>query len=222
MPRFARSLAIAPALAAVLIVSALCGCSDSNSSPAGQNAGGPSTLPSPAAKSADTQQRVGEAGQQQPQSEGQGTMGVELKSVTPDEYRTVIAGFKGQVVLVDFWATYCGPCREKYPQTLELARKYAGQGLRVVSMSMDKPEPKYTTQVTAFLTQQKSFVTNLMNRLDDTDAAFEAYKIEGGALPHFKLYNREGKLAKQFGGDPDHPFQEKDIELAVVAALKSK
>jgi thiol-disulfide isomerase/thioredoxin len=47
--------------------------------------------------------------------------------------------FKGQVVLLNFWATWCGPCRLEIPWFVELQEKYRGQGLRVVGVSVDDP-----------------------------------------------------------------------------------
>jgi thiol-disulfide isomerase/thioredoxin len=145
---------------------------------------------------------------------------VKVEPVSPEEYKKYIASQRGKVVFVDFWATYCLPCREKYPRTLALAKKYAGQGLSVASMSLDSPEPAYQKQVLDFLTKQKSEIKNFANRLEDTDAAFAGLEIAGGALPHYKIYGRDGKLRNKFGGDPDHPYDEADIERALVAALK--
>lgn len=47
-------------------------------------------------------------------------------------------GLKGSVVILDFWATWCPPCRESIPFLSELHRKYAKQGLKVVGMSVDE------------------------------------------------------------------------------------
>jgi thiol-disulfide isomerase/thioredoxin len=146
---------------------------------------------------------------------------VTVEPVSPEEFQKFIAGQRGKVVFVDFWATYCLPCREKFPRTLALAKKYGDQGLTAVSMSMDSPEPAYQKKILEFLTQQNSQIKNFANRLEDTDAAFAALDIAGGALPHYKIYGRNGKLRNKFGGDPDHPFDEADIERALVAALKA-
>jgi thiol-disulfide isomerase/thioredoxin len=48
------------------------------------------------------------------------------------------AGLKGSVVILDFWATCCPPCRESIPFLAELHRKYAKQGLQVIGMSVDE------------------------------------------------------------------------------------
>ena len=147
---------------------------------------------------------------------------VKVELASPEEFQKYIASQQGKVVLVDFWATYCLPCREKFPRTLALAKKYGGQGLTAVSMSMDSPEPSYQKKVLEFLRQQNSQIKNFENRLEDTDAAFGALDIAGGALPHYKIYGRNGKLRNKFGGDPDHPFDEADIERAIAAALKDE
>ncbi len=49
-----------------------------------------------------------------------------------------LSDFKGKVVLLDFWATWCGPCRKSTPWMIELAHKYRDAGLVVVGVSMDE------------------------------------------------------------------------------------
>jgi thiol-disulfide isomerase/thioredoxin len=147
---------------------------------------------------------------------------VSVEPASPEEFQKYVAAQRGKVVFVDFWATYCLPCREKFPRTLALAKKYADQGLIAISMSMDSPDASYQKKIREFLIQQNSQIKNFANRLEDTDAAFTALGIDGGALPHYKIYGRNGKLMKKFGGDPDHPFDEADIERAVVAALQEQ
>jgi peroxiredoxin len=51
-----------------------------------------------------------------------------------------LASYRGKVVLLDFWATWCTPCREEIPRFVELQSKYGAQGLQIIGISMDDEE----------------------------------------------------------------------------------
>lgn len=63
--------------------------------------------------------------------------------VTLDGQRISLDGLAGKVVLIDFWATWCGPCREALPHIRSLAKKFEGQPLVVLSISLDKDDDKW-------------------------------------------------------------------------------
>jgi thiol-disulfide isomerase/thioredoxin len=65
-----------------------------------------------------------------------------LSGKTTDGKTVSLADFKGKVVLVNFWATWCGPCRQEMPEIIALHKKYKDRGLVVLSIaSDDTPEP---------------------------------------------------------------------------------
>jgi thiol-disulfide isomerase/thioredoxin len=68
---------------------------------------------------------------------------------TLDGQRVSMDALQGKVVLLDFWATWCGPCREALPHVRELAKKFQGQPLVILSVSLDQDEQKWKEFVAA-------------------------------------------------------------------------
>lgn len=63
----------------------------------------------------------------------------------PDGQQLRLSSYRGKVVLLDFWATWCVPCREEIPHFIDLQEKYRDKGLQIVGVSMDDgPEPVRT------------------------------------------------------------------------------
>jgi peroxiredoxin len=98
-----------------------------------------------------------------------------------------LADYKGKVVLLDFWATWCGPCRIEIPWFTELQRKHKDKGLEVLGVSMDDEGWEV---VKPFLADVGVNYRVLMGN----DATAQKY---GGvdALPTTFLIDREGKIA---------------------------
>ncbi len=62
-----------------------------------------------------------------------------------DGQQLQLSSYRGKVVLLDFWATWCVPCRAEIPQFIELQKKYGDRGLQIIGVSMDDgPEPVRT------------------------------------------------------------------------------
>lgn len=106
--------------------------------------------------------------------------------------RTVtLASLKGQVVLLDFWATWCPPCRMSVPELEKLHEEYAGKPLKVVGISMDQE----TDRVPAFV--KKARVTYLV-ALGVSSTVAQDYQVEG--LPTFVLIDKEGRVVRRWVG----------------------
>lgn len=147
---------------------------------------------------------------------------INAKVVDRAGFDRAVAEHRGKVVLVDCWATWCVPCLRAFPKTVELNRQFHKDGLVVMSLNFDdldkgKPSPK----VLSFLKKQEATFPNLVSALDIGGDGAEAFDIPDGALPHFFLYGRDGKLLKVFtSSDPDKTFSHADLEAAVAAALR--
>jgi thiol-disulfide isomerase/thioredoxin len=124
---------------------------------------------------------------------------VKLSEGDRETFAQILSRHHGQVVLVDFWATWCGPCVKQFPHTVELSHKYRDQGLAVVTVSMN--EPKERDSVLAFLTRQKADVENLLPKYGAGSEFLEAFDLRGD-VPFYKLYDKQGVLRYTFSDDP--------------------
>ncbi len=132
----------------------------------------------------------------------------------------VLAKHKGQVVLVDYWATWCPACRKKFPHTVALAKEHQADGFTVIGVAIDDDDTH--EEVVKFLTEQHATFDNLRSKAGLSEEAFDAFEIPGKTLPCLRLFDREGKVIKTFAYDDtaDKQFTDDDVAEAVKAALE--
>jgi len=138
---------------------------------------------------------------------------VTLGMTTPSQLAETVRKYRGKVVLVDYWATWCPPCTELFPHTVALSRELSGQDLAVVSVSFDDAEDEPT--VLRFLASQGAAFENLRAETGASPQSATEFEIENGAIPFMRLYDRAGKLRKAFAA----PFKPADVEKAVKQLL---
>ncbi|MBL8233498.1 MAG: TlpA family protein disulfide reductase [Bryobacterales bacterium] len=137
-----------------------------------------------------------------------------LTPVDEAAYRKAVASQKGKVVLVNFWATYCVPCRKEMPALVKLAAKYQAKGFVFVTVSADEPEQEAAAE--KFLLNNKVPTPHYLRKAKDDDAFINSIEPKwSGALPASFLYDRGGKKVQSFIGEVDLRV----LEAALVKLL---
>jgi len=133
--------------------------------------------------------------------------------------RQAIAREKGHVVLLNFWATWCVPCREEFPDLSRLQERHRRVGLRVLGVSTDFE--KQLAAVEKFLAEQKPMFPNYRKKSggDDQDFIEAVDDSWGGELPFSVLYDRAGKKVRVFSGKL--PISEAEREIVRLLAPAS-
>jgi thiol-disulfide isomerase/thioredoxin len=116
-----------------------------------------------------------------------------------------LSSMKGKVVLLDFWATWCGPCKIEIPWFIEFQQKYAKDGLQVVGVSIDDTVDK----LKPYVAQMKMNYTVLQGL--DQDAMQDAYGPLYG-IPVTVLISRDGKMCHKHVGLSSKDSFEKEIK----------
>ena len=151
---------------------------------------------------------------QSPES-GSGSPAPEMNTALTalDGTRTSLAKHQGKVVLVNFWATWCEPCRVEIPWLIEFHQKYGPQGLVIVGVAMDDEGKKVVepyVQKQRFEVNGNAEAMNYQVVLGNDAIAEEFGGIIG--LPTSMLYARDGKKIKTMIGLINHEDLTKALE----------
>ena len=123
--------------------------------------------------------------------------GVAVSEVKVEALEKAVADQKKKVVLIDFWATWCGPCVKGFPHFVATHKKYADKGLVCVSVSMDPKgkDDKYDKDaVLKFLKEKEAVFPNfvMLGYRDDEEKINKRFGLDGG-IPFKVLFGKEGK-----------------------------
>jgi thiol-disulfide isomerase/thioredoxin len=138
-------------------------------------------------------------------------------------YKRILAKYRGKPLLVNFWATWCEPCRYEYPMIVDLASHYAPRGLVVVGVSLD--DDSDMNLVRHFLTRNEPDFPNFRQKPGiDTDAFLQGVNPGwNGAIPSTVFYGRDGQIVEQFiGTRPRAEFDQAIREILATMPGGSK
>jgi len=137
-----------------------------------------------------------------------------LERISYTELAARVKNLKGQVVVVDFWADYCPPCKREFPRLMALHRKHQQAGLTVISVSLDDPaDSDAQERAKQFLDKQQATCVNYL--LNEKPEVWQA-KLRTQGPPCVFVFNRRGELLKVYRNGVDYT----DVERLVADALK--
>lgn len=126
---------------------------------------------------------------------------------TPDEKSLSFASLKGKYVMIDFWASWCGPCKQSFPHMKEVYAKYKSDKFEIYSISIDKDKA-------AWLKGLKEQDLPWLQTLDTKNISQSGFAVTG--VPTTFLVDPKGKiLMKEVGFEPggNSPLEKKLVEL---------
>ena len=145
--------------------------------------------------------RAADTGQPAPAFEIKGEGGVPVN----------LTALRGKVVYLDFWASWCGPCRQSFPWMNDLQAKYAARGLHVLAVNLDAKE----SDARKFLEETPG---RFQIAFDSKGATPRLYGVKG--MPTSYLIDRDGRLVQEHAGF--NASKKDDIEKSLVKLLEAR
>ncbi len=119
-----------------------------------------------------------------------------------------LADYRGKVVYLDFWASWCGPCRQSFPWMNRMQSQYGNRGLQIIGVNLDAKLP----DARAFLTETPA---NFVVAYDPKGVTPRSYAVKG--MPTSVLIGADGQVLYQHVGfvEADRAELERQIKLAL-------
>jgi thiol-disulfide isomerase/thioredoxin len=113
----------------------------------------------------------------------------EISMANPSGKIIKLSDLKGKVVLIDFWASWCGPCRAENPNVVKMYQKFKNKGFTVFSVSLDEDASKWKEAIAKDQLEWEYHVSDLKGW---KSSVVPTFGIEG--IPYTVLVNKEGKI----------------------------
>jgi thiol-disulfide isomerase/thioredoxin len=123
-----------------------------------------------------------------------------LDSLDAAAYTAMVTAHRGHVLIVDFWATWCAPCREEMPGLIAMAGRYPPRDVQLTTVSADMDAQMEEAE--QFLDSVRAPRPRYIKRTNDDDRFIQAVDSAWtGALPAVFVYDRQGRRVRAFVGE---------------------
>lgn len=149
--------------------------------------------------------------------EAANVLGQEVELILKDPFGTEqrLGALKGRIVVLNFWATYCVPCRKEMPDLAAIQNEYAALGVQVIGASTDETEDR--AKVLQFVKETR---LNFPIWMGATTADMMRFGL-GAALPGTVIIGRDGRIARVISGIVNQADLKKQIDAMLASAEKT-
>jgi thiol-disulfide isomerase/thioredoxin len=135
-----------------------------------------------------------------------------IGTLKPADFAQFRDSARGKVLVLNFWATWCGPCVAEFPEFVALDAKYRDQGVKIVGITSDDAEDVQPKVIPFIRKHQVKFDIVQQNLEDSEEIMNQITKDWNGVIPVTVVYDRQGKLAYSRFGIIDRELLVAEIE----------
>ncbi len=130
-----------------------------------------------------------------------------FKVTSTSGQQITLANYRGSVLIIDFFASWCQPCKRSIPHLIELNRKYGKKGLQILGLSLDEDRDDLVDFITPLRLNYPAALAN------------EDLQVEYGlrSIPTFFIINKRGVVAEKYMGLTDEV--KKNVEATIIRLL---
>jgi thiol-disulfide isomerase/thioredoxin len=141
-----------------------------------------------------------------------------IRPIDANELKTLLKRSSSHPLLINFWATWCDPCRDEFPDLVRIDNQYRSKGLDFVAISLDDLKD-INTEVPKFLREMHATMPVFLLNVPDPEPAIKIIDPQwAGSLPATFLYNAQGQIVyKHFGR-----INTAEVHAAIEKAMSNK
>jgi thiol-disulfide isomerase/thioredoxin len=141
-----------------------------------------------------------------------------IHPINADELKNLLKRGSSRPLLINFWATWCDPCRDEFPDLVKIDNQYRSKGLDIVAISLDDLKD-INTEVPKFLREMHATMPVFLLDVPDPEPAIKIIDSQwAGSLPATFLYNAQGQIVyKHFGR-----INDAEVRSAIEKAISDK